>query len=186
MPLRCGFIELLGVDGGLGWTCFCVQKPIGRRVAKRRAHVSLRPKEPRGLRCRRTIHCDEGITMENYFGKHPCLRIIASQASHLFSRQPNLRRWDIHSANLHRLRAQILCCYGSLSCAPLSAIGIVVISILRPRHHLGSLGWTSLRCTLVGNGPSATSRDVRCLIAIGGKADEARTGQNRREDPLPT
>ena len=30
------------------------------------------------------------------------------------------------------------------------------------------------------SGPSATSLDVRSLIAIGGKADEARTGQNRR------
>jgi hypothetical protein len=29
-------------------------------------------------------------------------------------------------------------------------------------------------------GPSATSLDVRCLIAIGGKADETRTGQKRR------
>jgi hypothetical protein len=29
-------------------------------------------------------------------------------------------------------------------------------------------------------GPSATSLDVRCLIIIGGKADEARTGQKRR------
>ena len=29
----------------------------------------------------------ERISMENYFGKYPCLRIVASQASHLFSRQ---------------------------------------------------------------------------------------------------
>jgi hypothetical protein len=34
--------------------------------------------------------------------------------------------------------------------------------------------------SMSGIGPSATSLDVRCLIAIGGKADEARTGQNRR------
>jgi hypothetical protein len=30
----------------------------------------------------------------------------------------------------------------------------------------------------VAHGPSATSLDVRCLVAIGGKADEAQTGLN--------
>ena len=29
-------------------------------------------------------------------------------------------------------------------------------------------------------GPSATSLDVRCLVAIGGKAVEGKAGQNRR------
>ena len=29
-------------------------------------------------------------------------------------------------------------------------------------------------------GPSATSLDVRCLVGIGGKADEGKAGQNRR------
>jgi len=29
-------------------------------------------------------------------------------------------------------------------------------------------------------GPSAISLDVRCLVAIGGKADEGKAGQNRR------
>ena len=32
----------------------------------------------------------------------------------------------------------------------------------------------------VVDGPSATSLDVRCLVAIGGKADEGKAGQNRR------
>ena len=30
------------------------------------------------------------------------------------------------------------------------------------------------------HGPSATSPDVDCLVAIGGKADEGKAGQNRR------
>jgi hypothetical protein len=39
----------------------------------------------------------------------------------------------------------------------------------------------STPCSLgSADGPSATSLDVRCLLAIGGKADEGQTGLNRR------
>jgi hypothetical protein len=44
----------------------------------------------------------------------------------------------------------------------------------------GKSHWATVSLSTSGFGLSATSLDVRCLIAIWGKADQAQTGQNRR------